>query len=91
MANETKSNDHIVHGSVPKDEWEKFLKTHFKPGKSAASPAVARSPTMGGICGGLGCPSTHPISGTPLTGCTVSTEHDGSTTIHCHYAAIARL
>jgi hypothetical protein len=86
MADKAKSTDHIIHGSVPKDEWEKFIKTHFKPGKAAASPAAGRAPTMGGICGSLGCPSTHPTSGTVLTGCTITTEHDGSTTITCHYA-----
>jgi hypothetical protein len=84
MADQAKSNDHIVHGSFPKEEWEKFIKTHFKPGKPAAAPS--RAPTMSGVCGSLGCPSTHPHTGTVLTGCTITTEHDGSTTIHCHYA-----
>lgn len=89
MADEAKSTDHVIHGSVPKDEWEKFIKTHFKPGKPTAAPR--RAPTMSGICGSLGCPSTHPRSGTPLTGCTITTEHDGSTTIHCHYAPVAAI
>ncbi len=96
MADQPKSSDHIIRGSVPPEEWEKFLKKHFVPtGKGthtdggAASPKASRSPTMGSICGGLGCPSTHPISGTKLTGCSIVTEHDGSTTIHCHYEAIA--
>jgi hypothetical protein len=90
MADEKKPLTHTVHGSVPADEWDRFIKANFKPGKETAR--AARSPTMGGVCGGLGCPSTHPISGTVLTGCTISVEHDGSTTIHCHYAPIeARL
>ena len=29
--------EHTIHGSVPKDEWEKFLKTHFKPGNKQQS------------------------------------------------------
>jgi hypothetical protein len=87
MADQAKSNDHTVHGSFPKVEWEKFVKTHFKP----AEPAAARrSPTVGGVCGDLGCPSTHPISGTRLTGCTITTEHDGSVTIYCHYEPVAK-
>jgi hypothetical protein len=85
MADQTKENDHVIHGSVPADEWAKFIKTHFVAGKKAAE---ARS--AGDICGSIGCPSKHPISGSKLNGCTVKTESDGSTTIYCHYEAVAR-
>jgi|HubBroStandDraft_6_1064221.scaffolds.fasta_scaffold1992351_1 hypothetical protein len=90
MADEAKRLEHTIHGSVPKDEWEKFLKTHFKPGKQAADPLLSRSGHGGSeSCAALGCPSTHPISGTALTGCSTVVERDGSTTIHCHYQPVA--
>ena len=90
MADEAKRLEHTIHGSVPKDEWEKFFKTHFKPGKQAADPLLSRSGRGGSeSCAALGCPSTHPISGTALTGCSTVVERDGSTTIHCHYQPVA--
>jgi hypothetical protein len=83
MADKEKYAEHIIHGSVPADEWEKFIKKHFVPGKPAASAHEYRSPTMGSICGSLGCPSTY--HGLPLHSCSIDTENDGSTTIHCRY------
>jgi hypothetical protein len=93
MADEKKHLEHIIHGSVPKDEWEKFLKTHFKPGKKTVEPLLSRGSGGGGSesCTALGCPSTHPISGTALTGCSTVVERDGSTTVHCYYQPVARL
>jgi len=88
MADEKKFIEHTIHGSVPPDEWAKFIKTHFVPGgKPAAAPSEYRSPTMNSICGGLGCPGT--FHGGKLSSCSIVTESDGSTTIHCHYAIVA--
>jgi hypothetical protein len=91
-ADKSKYTEHTIEGSVPKDEWEKFLKKHFVPGKKAApsgevaSPSLSRGPALpGSICGWLGCPNTHPISHGPLQGCSIDTEDDGSITIHCYY------
>ena len=88
MADETKYTEHIVHGSVPPDEWEKFLKTHFKPGKpAAASPKQEISPGNL-ICGWLGCPSTN--NGLPLHDCLVSVDRYGQVGIRCRYEVVAR-
>jgi hypothetical protein len=91
MADNTKNNEHVVKGSVPRSEWEKFLRAHFKPSDPAVPrPAVTADLELGGgICSWLGCPVNHPISGTPLKGCTATIEHDGSLTIYCHYEAIS--
>ncbi|MEI9979617.1 MAG: hypothetical protein WDN23_11575 [Edaphobacter sp.] len=91
MADEAKRLEHIVHGHVPADEWEKFLKTHFKPGKAPATPQGKLAPAMmnSGICTWFGCPASHPISGTALNGCSAVAESDGSLTIHCYYEPVA--
>ena len=92
MANENKPLEHIIHGSFPADEWEKFLKAHFKPGKPATVPQISRGGggSGGETCTSLGCPSTHPISGDPLTGCSTVIERDGSVSIHCYYGTTTR-
>jgi len=87
MADEPKYIEHTIHGSVPADEWEKFIKKHFVPGKGAATPKAGRSPPVGSVCGALGCPST--FHGNTLHSCSIETEADGSTTIHCRYAITA--
>ena len=91
MADQTKHNEHVVRGSIPKDEWEKFLKAHFKPSEPAVAPARSRAAALGTtICGWLGCPGTHPISGTALKGCRVVTDSHGGVEIHCDYEEIER-
>jgi hypothetical protein len=83
MADEKKYTEHIVRGSVPRDEWRKFLKQHFAP--SPVGGGGGR-PTGGGTidesasdtCGSLGCTLHH---------CSVDVEADGSATIHCYYTA----
>jgi len=87
MADEAKYIEHTITGSVPHEEWAKFLKQHFVPGGKAAPAKQAIANTMGGICGGLGCPAT--FHGHPLHSCSVDTEADGSTTIHCRYLVLA--
>jgi hypothetical protein len=84
---DTKENVHTIHGYIPKAAWADFIKNHFVTGEAAER---ARSELdAGGICASLGCPRTHPISGTALNGCRVVTEKDGSTTIYCTYEPIA--
>jgi hypothetical protein len=83
-----KETVHTIHGYIPKEAWAEFIKHHFVTGK-AAEEQIRRARTAGDICGSLGCPSTHPHGGGQLSGCTIKTEKDGSTTIYCHYAAKA--
>ena len=84
---DTKETVHTIRGFIPKEAWAEFIKKHFVTG--TAEEQARRAQGAGTICASLGCPSRHPISGTGLTGCTVTTEKDGSTTIHCHYEPVA--
>ena len=83
---DTKGPIHTIRGYIPKEAWAEFIRKHFVTG--AAEERARRGGSAGDICTSLGCPSSHPISGTALTGCTVTTEKDGSTTIYCHYEAV---
>ena len=92
MADKEKYTEHTIHGSVPPDEWEKFLKRHFAPSstggaKSSSERAAART-SASDICASIGCPTK--FGGGSLHHCSVDVESDGSTTIHCHYAVAAR-
>ncbi|HMF53098.1 MAG TPA: hypothetical protein VK593_02020 [Edaphobacter sp.] len=86
MADDTKHIEHTIRGYIPKEAWAKFIQEHFVA-EDAAKPAERRSPTMNSICTGLGCPGT--FHGGTLSSCSINTERDGSTTIHCHYSLVA--
>jgi hypothetical protein len=83
---DTKENTHTIRGYIPKKAWAEFIKQNFVTGSAAEH---AQREAAGDICAILGCPRTHPISGTALNGCSVTTERDGSTTIYCHYEPVA--
>jgi hypothetical protein len=83
---DTKEPVHTIRGYIPKEAWAEFIGKHFVTGKAEEH---ARAQGAGEICASLGCPRTHPISGTALNGCRVVTERDGSTTIYCTYEPIA--
>ncbi len=90
MADEKKYTEHIVRGSVPRDEWRKFLKQHFAPspvggGGGRPSGGGTIDESASDICGSLGCPATY--GGGTLHHCSVDVEADGSATIHCYYTA----
>jgi hypothetical protein len=78
---------HTIRGYIPKEAWAEFIKQHFVKGEAVEHLQSGRG--GGETCASLGCPSTHPISGTALTGCSIVTERDGSTTIHCYYQPVA--
>jgi hypothetical protein len=77
----------------PKTNGKNSSKPTSNPGKKTVEPLLSRGSGGGGSesCTALGCPSTHPISGTALTGCSTVVERDGSTTVHCYYQPVARL
>src|SRR3954467_10245446 len=81
---------HEIHGTVPEDEWVAFFKRHFKlsPG-GGKEPVKARIKTKGS-CEDYGCPTKHPTSGSPLTGCTVEIAGGKVVTVSCHYRLAAR-
>jgi hypothetical protein len=86
MAEEDEQSEYLIHGELPVKEWQEFIKTHLRTGKGASARiSTGRPGEQPKTCTALGCPSTHPISGTALTGCRVVTESDGSTTIKCTY------
>ena len=84
---DTNETVHTIRGYIPKEAWAEFIKKHFVTG--TAQERLQRGGGGGETCTSMGCPSTHPISGTALTGCSVVTERDGSTTIHCYYEPVA--
>jgi hypothetical protein len=82
MAEEKKHIEHLIHGSVPREEWRKFIKQHFTPvtGGVKSSGENAAASNASDICASLGCPSS--FHGGTLHHCSVDVEADGSTTIH---------
>jgi hypothetical protein len=92
MADEKKFAEHVIHGTIPPEEWKKFFKQHFVPsptggGAGQSSEAAAKAT---GSCEDYGCPKTHPISGGALTGCRVEISGGRVTTVYCHYELQAR-
>lgn len=86
MSEQPKHLEHVIHGTIPHDEWMKFFKGHFKPSPAGKGPEqVAEAAKTTGSCQEYGCPGKHPISGTALTGCTVEISHGRVVTVYCHY------
>jgi hypothetical protein len=88
MVDDENYTEHKIQGRVSPEEWEKFLKQHFKPAGQGQAPVAPTDHSASGICAGLGCPRT--FGGGNLHHCSVDVEHDGSATIHCYYEARAR-
>jgi hypothetical protein len=91
MSKGSKHPEHVIQGTVPPEEWSKFFRQHFVPspegGEVGQSQEAAVKST--GSCEEYGCPHTHPISGTAITGCTVEITGGRVATVYCHYEAVA--
>jgi hypothetical protein len=87
VADEKKSLQHVIHGTVNPEEWKKFFKQHFSPSPTGAVPEQSNEARakVTGSCEEFGCPHTHPISGTALTGCRVEIIGGRVTTVYCNY------
>ncbi len=91
MSEKQQRPEHVIHGTVPHEEWMKFFKKHFVPSPKGGEPSEAERAKNTGSCEDYGCPHTHPISGTAITGCTVEITNGRVVSVYCHYAASAKL
>ncbi len=92
MSEDSKHHQHIIHGTIPPEEWKKFFKEHFVPSPGGAETGESTEPRAKttGSCEEYGCPKTHPISGGPLTGCNVEISGGRVVTVYCHYQLLVR-
>ena len=92
MSDETKGPVHVIHGTIPPEEWMKFFKQHFKPAPAGkeGEHAIPEAAKTTGSCEEYGCPSSHPISGTKLQSCEVQIVGRKVVSVNCHYEAIKR-
>ena len=89
MARESET-EHTIYGTVPEGEWMRFFKEHFKPVPHGGSELVEEARKTTGSCEDYGCPKSHPISGTKLTGCTVEISGGRVVGVNCHYEPVRK-
>ena len=81
---------HVIHGTIPPDEWKQFFKKHFVPGPpgEASGPFQDEAAKTTGSCEDYGCPHTH--GGGAITGCEVTITRGRVVSVMCHYEVAKR-